>query len=120
MEEKSPGLDSLKIHVKEYINTRIDIAVLKATEKGSHIVSNAALYVAVFFVSVFFLLLLTIGLSLLISDAIGNSWSGFLIMAGVYLLIGVLLWVMRDKWIRKPVVNIFIRSVLGKGMGPWI
>lgn len=113
--EVTAKFNELKDHVKEYVQTRVDILTLTAADKGTKVVSNAVLYSILGFIGVFFFLFLNIGLALLLSDIIGNSYSGFLIISGFYLVLGIILFVMRDKWIKAPIVNTMLKAFFGKG-----
>jgi hypothetical protein len=109
-ENEKTHVENLVTHTKDYINTKIDILKLSAVDKGSNVISSAAVYAGLAVVSFFFLLLLSIGAALAISDALDSSYAGFLIVAGFYLLLGVLLFVMQDKWVKTPIINSIIKS----------
>lgn len=108
-------VENLVTRTREYINTKIDILKLTAVDKGSGAISSAAVYLGLAVISLFFLMMISIGAALAISEAIGNSYSGFLIVAGVYLLLGILLYVMRDKWVKTPIVNAIVKSFFKEG-----
>jgi hypothetical protein len=59
---------------------------------------------------VFFLL--NIGIALLIGDLVGRASWGFLILTGVYLVIGLVLYSGRKKFFKVPVANMIIRKFL--------
>lgn len=103
-------VENLVTHTKEYINTKIDILKLTAVDKGSNAISSAAVYLGLAVISLFFLMMISIGAALAISDAMDIGYAGFLIVAGFYLLLGVLLYLMQDKWVRTPIVNAIVKS----------
>ena len=104
-------VENLFAHTREYLDTRINIIKLTAVDKGSSAVSAAAVYLGLAVISFFFLIFLSIGAALGISSALESSYAGFLIVAGIYLLLGVLLYVMQDKWVKTPIVNAMIKSI---------
>ena len=110
IEDEKTHVENLFSHTKEYINTRVDILKLTAVDKGSNAVSTAAVYIGLAVISFFFLVFLSIGGALAISAALESSYAGFLIVAGIYLLLGVLLYAMQDKWVKTPIVNSIIKS----------
>lgn len=62
---------------------------------------------AILFITVnLFLLFVAIGLALYIGKLLGSFALGFVILGFVYLLIGLLFYVMRKKWIISPVVKV--------------
>jgi hypothetical protein len=110
MEEKSK-IDSLVNHVKEYAEQSFNLLLINLYEKVSRMISGAtaAIILAVFGVIV--LLFLSMGVALWIGRALGEIFLGFFIVAAFYMLVAAFLYMMRDKWIRLPVVNSVIRSI---------
>lgn len=108
--EKSK-LETVAEHVKDYLTTRYELAVLKVSDRSSSILSSVISYAVAAIVGVFFLLFLSLALALFISEKIGNSYAGFFIVAGFYLLIVVLVLVAREKMIRIPLLNAFIKQL---------
>ncbi|MFL5748858.1 MAG: phage holin family protein [Niastella sp.] len=106
--EKWEGLTD---HVKEYINTRVELTKLQIAEKSSLVVSQV---IAVTIVALFFLLFLIFGSiagAWALSNWIGKPYSGFLIVAGIYLLLGIIVWAARGRLLRFPILNAIIRQL---------
>ena len=111
MESLFAKIESLGTSVKDYVNTRIESAKLSAAEKGSAIAANAIAGIVVIVMFLFFILLVSIALAMLVGIWIGNTWAGFLIVAGFYLLIGLITWFARARLIRVPVMNALLRQL---------
>jgi high-affinity Fe2+/Pb2+ permease len=111
MEKTFAKVEELADTVKEYVNNRIESAKLTAAEKSSAVVAVliAGLIVAVIFT--FFIVFAGVALSLVLGEWIGKTWAGFLIVAGFYLLLGVIIWAARDKIIRLPIMNALIKQL---------
>lgn len=107
-------VEDLASDVKEYVNLKIESAKLDAAEKSSLIIANAAARLIAGIFILFFLVLASIALSLLVADWLGSRWLGFLCVAGFYLLIAVLVWSMRLRLIRLPVMNSIIQQLFTK------
>jgi len=109
--EKWEGLTD---HVKEYINTRVELTKLQIAEKTSLVVSQviAATIVALFFL--FVLIFGSIAGAMALSDWIGKPWSGFLIVAGIYLFLGIIVWFTRGRLLRFPIMNAIIKQLQKK------
>jgi hypothetical protein len=60
------------------------------------------------------LLILNIGLALYIGSLTGNSFYGFFIIGGFYLLISFPLFLFRKKLIKYPISNLMIKRLLNK------
>jgi protein-S-isoprenylcysteine O-methyltransferase Ste14 len=114
MEKIVEKAEELAGTVKEYVNNRIESVKLGVAEKSSAIIANlvaGAIAMAVFF---FFLLFAGIALSFALGDWLGKTWAGFLIVAMLYLLLGIIIWSARTRLIRLPVMNSLIRQLINK------
>jgi hypothetical protein len=111
MNETFEKVEQLTEHVKEYVNTRVEIAKLRLAEKTSLTVGNmiAAVVVAVLFL--FVILFGSIAGAWALSDWIGKSYAGFLIVAGFYLLVAIIVWFARGRLIRFPVMNAIVKML---------
>jgi len=49
-------------------------------------------------------------LALCLGDALGKTAYGFLLMGGVYILLGIVLYIFRKPWIQTQVSNFVIDS----------
>lgn len=70
------------------------------------VVSALTIISILFFLFGLFLVFLTFGLAFLIGSLLGNYAFGFFILAGFYMLLGLLLYFKRGPWIVNPVVRI--------------
>ncbi len=94
--------------LKQYAAKRADLLKMEATEKTSVSLGTATFILLAVFVATFFIILLNIGLGLWIGYLLGNYAYGVLIMAGVYLLIFIILFMLR-KSITNSVANKVIK-----------
>jgi len=111
MKDTFEKLEGLTDHVKEYINTRVELTKLRIAEKTSLILGDL---IAMGIVILFFLFVLMFGSiagAWALSDWIGKPYSGFLIVAGIYLLLGIIVWFTRSRFIRFPVMNAIIKKL---------
>jgi len=75
-------------------------------EKLVVIISGISILAILFITINLFLLFIAIGLALYIGKLFGSFALGFVILGFVYLLIGLLFYIMRKKWIISPVVKV--------------
>ena len=75
-------------------------------EKLVIIISGISILAILFITINLFLLFLAIGLALYIGELLGNFAIGFVILGAIYLLVGILFYVMRNKWIINPIVKV--------------
>lgn len=113
-ENKEKDLEDIFLDAKEYIDTRIEYAKLSAVEKGSKIfadlITNAAVVVS--FILAFLFASLT--LALYLSEVLGSHAKGFGCTALIYLFISVIVYLTKDKYIEKLLVNMFIKRYFDK------
>ncbi len=115
MEKAFAQAEELADTVKEYVNTRIESIKLNTVEKGSGIIATiiAGLLVAAIFL--FFLVFCSIAVALVLGDWIGKPWAGFLLVAFLYLVTGIIIWFARVKIIQLPIMNALIKQFFSDG-----
>jgi hypothetical protein len=101
LEEEKTKLEDLMHHLKDYMNTSFEIVKMKAVEKG---VAIAATYIIA-------LLFLNVALALYIGTKLNNSFYGFLIVGGFYLLMAIILSAGKKSIIETPVSNALIKQI---------
>lgn len=114
MEKTFAKAEELIDSVKEYVNTRIESVKLSAAEKGSKIMANVIAGIIVAVILFLFIIFVGIALSFALAEWTGKTWLGFLIVAGLYLLIGIVIWAAREKLIRLPVMNALIKQLFSR------
>jgi energy-coupling factor transporter transmembrane protein EcfT len=111
MEQAFARIEELAAHVKEYVNNRVASVKLGAAEKSSKVVAAiiaAALVGGIFF---FFLVFASIALAYALAEWTGRLYWGFLIVAGIYLLMGIIIWLAKERVLRLPIMNAMLRQL---------
>lgn len=105
-------IENLIDQSKEYVDTKIELLKLKTIEKASYVFSYIliTLLFGIFFF--LFFVVLNIGLALFIGDLLGKAYWGFFIMAGVYIIAGLIIFFTRNKIFKGPITAMFIRKFL--------
>lgn len=111
MEETIAKAEQLAGHIKEYVNVKIESVKLDAAEKSSKIIANAIAMLIILFILFLAIGFASIAAAYAISDKIGKTYTGFLIVSGIYLAIGIIIYMMREKLIRIPVMNSIIQEL---------
>ena len=113
METQLTGnIESLFEKAGEYIETRIDLYKLKAVDKSSDVLSSVISKMIVILVFAMFIFIVNIGIALLLGELLGKSWYGFFVLAGFYLIIGIIFYYMRKKWFKSPIADRMIQKLL--------
>ena len=110
MEEKIK-IERLVSDVKEYAEERMNLIMLNVQEKTAKAIAGTASFLILIVLGVFTLAFLSFALAWFLGQVLHQPYLGFLIVAGVYILIAVLLWSNRVKWIGFPVMNAFLKNI---------
>ena len=105
MEKVFSKVEELTGSVKDYINTRVEAAKLNMAAKTSMLAANIIAAAGVAAVLLFSLLMLRTALAFALGEWLHKMWLGFVIVAVLYLVLGMILWAARRKLIQLPVMN---------------
>lgn len=111
MSEEFKNVESLIDQLKAYVNTRVAQVKLSVAEKASGLAASVVAMLLSALVFFLFLTLVSVAAALLIGQWLGSLWLGFLLVAGVVLVIMLLIWVMRERLLRLPIMNSMIESM---------
>ena len=114
MAQEFNNAESFVDQVKEYLNTRLSQLKLSFAEKTSKVVAIMIAAVVSALVFFLFLVLLSVAGAIAIGQWLNNYWLGFIIVAGIILLVGFVLWISKDGWLRKPIMNALIKAIFDK------
>ena len=114
MDQDFNNAETFVDQVKEYVNTRLAQLKLSFAEKTSKVVAIIIAVVMVALVFFLFLVLICIAGAIVIGQWLESSWLGFLIIAGIVMLAGFILWVSKDRLIRRPIMNAMISAMFDK------
>lgn len=99
---------------RAYADTRVELFKLKALDKAGDMLSSVLSKAIVLVVFLFFVILLNIGLALWLGELLGKTYYGFFVLAGIYLLAGIIFNSMRKKWFKTPLLDKIIHSFFNK------
>ncbi|MFM8806086.1 MAG: phage holin family protein [Sphingomonadales bacterium] len=108
MSEELHRIEALVEKLKSYLNTRLAELKLALAEKTANVM---AVVVAVLLAALMFFLFLTllmVGVALLIGEWLHSYWLGFFITAGIVLVLALIGWQTKDRWLRIPIMNLLL------------
>ena len=111
MSEEFNKFESLADQLKAYVNTRVSQAKLSFAEKVSNLAATIIAMLMSALVFFLFITLLCVAMSLLIGQWLGSLWLGFLIVSGLVLLLGLIIWLAKDRIFRIPIMNALIEAM---------
>ena len=113
-ENKEKDLEDIFLDAKEYVDTRIEYTKLSAVEKGSKIIADLITNATVIISFILAFLFASFTLALYLSEVLGSFSGGFGCVAGFYLLLSIIVYLTKDKYIEKVLINIFIKKYFNK------
>lgn len=102
--------EKLLSYIKEYFETRFNLASLAIREKISEVVSSMAAAFILGLFLIFIFLFAGIGTALWLGDYFESSAIGFFCVTGFYGVITLLLFFNRNKWIKEPIIDAIIKK----------
>jgi hypothetical protein len=112
MESPTSSIESLFEKAEAYGMTTYELSKLKALETTTIVVTSLVSRLSVILMISMFALVFNIGIALFLGELLGNSYFGFFIVAGFYLVAGVVLHLFLHKWIKKPLSDLIITQAL--------
>ncbi|NEW80911.1 MAG: phage holin family protein [Mariniphaga sp.] len=112
MKELTTPVEDLLARAQAYTKTSLQLFKLKATDKLAEIISNLASGFVIVVILALFFVNLNIAIALLLGDLFGKIWLGFILVSALYLFIGIIVYLFRNQWIKRPVSNSIILELL--------
>ena len=107
--------DSIKTLIdksKDYLETKIELTKLKTIDKSADVLSTVVVMVSMLFILVLMILFISLGLALYLGKILGAYHYGFFVVAAIYAIILLIIYVKREKWIKTPIANELINKML--------
>ena len=112
-------MNSIVDHIEDLVSkagniaeTKVELWKLRAVGKVSETVSSLISVIAIVFLTVTAIIILSLGIAFWIGSELGKTSYGFFIVGGFYVLAGFLLYVFRRKLIKNPVTNLIINKII--------
>lgn len=116
MESKkiSENFSDLAASAREYLLLQLDLMKLVVAEKLSRLLTTLIVVIALFILFLFLLTFLSLAFVFWFGGHVGEAWVGALIMAGFYLLLAIMLYLMRTAIFVNPLVVQITKILLEK------
>ncbi len=106
------SVDMLYEKAKKYTETSAELLALNAVDKTADVLSSLTSRVIIVMFFAMFTLFINVGLSLFIGSLLNEYYLGFFIISAFYLVLALVLYVFKDKFIKTPVTNLIILKLL--------
>ena len=104
-------------HIEDFVSkagdvaeTKVELWKLRAVGKISETVSSLISIIAIAIITCTAITIISFGIAFWIGSAMGNISYGFFLVGGFYVLVGLLVYVFRKRWIKSPVSNLIINK----------
>jgi len=114
MEETFVKVEEITDNLKEYVEVRVEDAKLRLAERSSGLVANVIAKIIVILAFSVALIFLSIALAIALANWWGQMWLGFLAVGGIYVLLGLMVWSMRESVIHIPMMNSILKHLTKK------
>jgi hypothetical protein len=107
----SENFSEINSLIKNYFNARIDLIKLsllqKITKSGTYLLTFVSIIVAAFAITIF----LMFSFSFWYGENVGSIAAGFLISAGIYAVLLLILYLLRKVIFKRNLIKIFARII---------
>ena len=112
MESFVANKDLLLQKLENYIKTSINLLKMNTVQKVADVIATLSCGFVLALIASMFALFLNIGLSLYIGKLLNEYYLGFLLVSLVYLTLGIVVYLCRNKLFTQPIGNMIITKIL--------
>jgi hypothetical protein len=107
-------LVDVKDELENYVDKKIDLLKLHIVEELSRFTAGIAVKAGVLYLFFFVLIFLSLAAAFFLGEVLDSNGLGFSAIALFYLLLSLIFYLMRRKWVEKPVIKSFIKLFFPK------
>jgi hypothetical protein len=111
MKDKVIIVEMLVEKVEQYVKTSAELYKFKAIDKGTDVMTSILSRIVIIAIIALFFLLITLGLCYYLAEVLGKVYYGFFALAGIYIVIGGILFIFRRSWIEIPLKDFIVRQI---------
>ncbi|MGZ3904015.1 MAG: hypothetical protein ACXVC6_09985 [Bacteroidia bacterium] len=112
MEEKASLTESLLEKVEDYGKVSLELLKLKAIDKTAEAVSSTVSYILISFMLLACLFTASVGVAVWLGKILGETYYGFFAVAGFYAVVGIILYALRNTWLKRSIGDSIIDRAL--------
>ena len=113
-ENKDKSIEDLVDDAKGFLEARVEYTRLYIVEKASKIFADLVTSTAVIVCFILAFLFGSVTLALYVSDLLGSYAGGFGCVSLFYILLAIIVYLTKDKYIEKAIINVAIRKYFDK------
>jgi len=109
---KRSSLEAFLDSTQAYSKTTYELTKLKGLNKGTNVLSLLVARLCLLITSIMFLVVISIGLALWLSEYLGKPYYGFFILSAIYFVVAILFYFFLHSWMKKPFSSLIISQSL--------
>ncbi|WP_131537453.1 phage holin family protein [Pedobacter nototheniae] len=113
-ENKEKGIEDLVEDAKGYVEARIEYTRLYLVEKASKVFADLVTSTAVIVCFILAFLFGSVTLALYLSSVLHSYAGGFGCVSLIYIALAIIVYLTKDKYIEKAIINVAIRKYFDK------
>lgn len=111
MEENNQNDQNIFSLIREYFSTHVEIVRLAAIERLTVLFANLITTGFVIIAMLLTFLFGSVTLALYLGDELRSYTKGFGLVTLLYLLLGVIMYLIKDKYVEKGLINFIIKRI---------
>ncbi|MBX2925999.1 MAG: phage holin family protein [Chitinophagaceae bacterium] len=108
----SDHLTQLVQDTGKYIEAKTELWKLKVADKTTEVASSVASQLMIAVIALLVIISVNTGVALILGKWLGELYYGFFIVAGFYILLGVIMYANRTILMKTPFYNAIINKIL--------
>lgn len=96
-------------HLIDYAEARWNVVALQISDTTANVVTSIVVGIIIGVLGLFFLVFASISLALWLGSLVDSNALGFLFVALIYALTGLVIFLNRMKWLFLPFMNVFLK-----------
>ena len=96
----------------KYIEAKTELWKLKVADKTTEVASSVASQLMIAVIALLVIISVNTGVALILGKWLGELYYGFFIVAGFYILVGVIMYANRTVLMKTPFYNAIINKIL--------
>ncbi|MBO9673568.1 MAG: phage holin family protein [Sphingobacteriaceae bacterium] len=113
-ENKDKSIEDLVDDARGFLDARVEYTRLYIVEKASKIFADLVTSTAFIVCFILAFLFGSVTLALYVSDLLGSYAGGFGCVSLFYILLAIIVYLTKDKYIEKAIINVAIRKYFDK------
>lgn len=97
--------------VEQYAKTTVELYKLRAINTFADLIAAIGTGILLWLIASMFLLFVSIGMAFYLGEVLGKWHYGFFIVAGFYILIGIIIYIVRVKYVKQKINDFVIKQI---------